>query len=989
LKGEERSVAIIIPAYQAGLTLNRTLASIHGQHYGAWQAIVVDDGSSDRTADVAGDWARRDGRISTVTIAHGGAARARNAGLGLTRSEWVVFLDADDTLAPEFLTHMLAMAAKDPTVGVVACAFDRRDESGRRSATIEPLPLEDDPFAICRAGTPGAIHSFLSRRSVLTEVGGFDESLTTCEDWDLWVRIAWRRTKFVTTSRCLAHYWLTPSSLSGRGPQMLIDARTVMQRVGQLDATYVDGKNIYGADDASIADRLLHSAFWSAGGAIAQGGKPGELLVQVPEGADSRFQKATLVMKMLDGYVAGSGIAYRDLIFRWPTLSAGTERFLEELARSGEEHALFPLFESIQYELARAGKFRGEIELGHVVGIRLSPARLVGTYDPPAGADIAVFRIPWLRPSTLFSFVLPVFGPISGREIRAAVMHGLMRKAGTVLGRHPMLSRILARANRIAALSRRVVTLTRREPPGFRLSRSGVKAAAGIEQRIVDEGSLLALPQPEPVPESADDPVTGASVDEWEKFFATEDPWNYGSDYEQVKYSRTLGLIEPNPGAEALELACAEGRFTELLAPKVGKLLASDISHTAIERAARRTAAHHNIAFEQRDFFTQGINGSWDLIVCSEVLYYMPSVERLSLFVDNVAKCLKPNGRFIHAHAFQTVDSPGQSAFDWEDTFGAATIFETFRAHPGLRHVRSIVTDLYRIDMFEQAGAGSPNSPPATIERLALGATLEPAVASGVVWNGARVTRADARQERAYTVPALMYHRIASTGPDSLAPYRLSPEMFEHQLRYLRRRGFRSITAEEWAEGASRGGSLRGRPVMLTFDDAYLDFAEVAWPILQRNGFSGHVFVPAGKIGTASDWDASHGTPAPLMNWEQIRDLAAQGATFGSHLHSHRPADALTVAELLDEAVTSRLMIERVTGQPVRTIAPPYGINDTRIEQVLATAGYHRSFIAEGGIAPVCGLEMRTPRIDVHGAMTIEEFAAEIGAGAPDAGDRP
>ena len=106
------TVSFIIPAYQSGQTLGRTLSSVVAQSVFDWEAIVVNDGSDDRTAAIACDWVERERRIRFVDLPHGGASRARNAGIAASTGKWLVFLDADDTVLPHFLKHMLVRVAQ-------------------------------------------------------------------------------------------------------------------------------------------------------------------------------------------------------------------------------------------------------------------------------------------------------------------------------------------------------------------------------------------------------------------------------------------------------------------------------------------------------------------------------------------------------------------------------------------------------------------------------------------------------------------------------------------------------------------------------------------------------------------------------------------------------------------------------------------------------------------------------------------------------------
>jgi peptidoglycan/xylan/chitin deacetylase (PgdA/CDA1 family) len=334
-------------------------------------------------------------------------------------------------------------------------------------------------------------------------------------------------------------------------------------------------------------------------------------------------------------------------------------------------------------------------------------------------------------------------------------------------------------------------------------------------------------------------------------------------------------------------------------------------------------------------------------------------------------------------------DDPSHTGFDWNDPFGAQTVLRAFCAAQGLVHVRGLSCDLYRIDLFRRAEPGERDDSRKEDTVVPLDSPLEDSVACHVVWNGAIRTRPEAAaRDRAFTVPVLMYHRIADEGPEALAAWRIAPRAFEQQLRFLRRRGFHSLAPVEWMQGAGRG-MIPGRPVMLTFDDAYLDFYRNAWPILARNGFSAHVFVPTGKVGGAADWDAAYGDPAPLMNWEQIAELAAKGCTFGSHMVSHAGADTLSTEALLHEAVLSRAMLEQVVQDEVRSIAPPFGVTDARTEQILEMAGYSRMFLDDGPAAPVLRHRLLTPRVEISGFDDIAAFARKLGMAGepPESGD--
>ena len=486
-------------------------------------------------------------------------------------------------------------------------------------------------------------------------------------------------------------------------------------------------------------------------------------------------------------------------------------------------------------------------------------------------------------------------------------------------------------------------------------------------------------------PEPFDEDLRG-DQDSWDDFFEQPDPWGYDSPYEQLKYDRTLDLVPDRRIGRALELACAEGRFTERLAPRVERLRAVDISRTALERTAQRCARFSHVEYQAENFFEAELGSGWDLITCCEVLYYMTDDAQLDRFAARVGKALAPGGSLVQTHACVLVDDATRTGFDWAVPFGADRIAKAFEATPGLRRVRTLRTEIYRIDVFEKI-SDAPAAP-LLEEHVPLATRLEPRVASAVVWHGPADV-ADP-EERAFQAPVLMYHRLAETGPPGLAPYRIAPRDFERQLLFLRRRGFRSVSLDEWR--ANRlGASLAGRPVLITFDDAYVDFHRLAWPLLQRYGFSAHVFVPTDKVGRAADWDSAYGEPAPIMDWDEIADLANQGVGFGSHLASHPRADCLASEPLLREAASSRATLERVLDREVTSVAPPFGARNERVDAVLRLAGYRESFLDHGGPAQVLRLGLATPRIEVRGDRGLDVFAAslEMALPPPDAADEP
>src|SRR5258708_13610998 len=144
---------------------------------------------------------------------------------------------------------------------------------------------------------------------------------------------------------------------------------------------------------------------------------------------------------------------------------------------------------------------------------------------------------------------------------------------------------------------------------------------------------------------------------------------------------------------------------------------------------------------------------------------------------------------------------------------------------------------------------------------------------------------ADARTD---SVPILMYHRIATEGPPDLKRWRVTLELFDAHMNALHRAGYQTITLAEWAEGLVQRRPVRGKRVLLTFDDGYSDFLSGAIRILRGHDFSATVFLVAEPIGKTALWGATFGDCATLVSWGGIKSPQEIGNEFGRHSRIRR-----------------------------------------------------------------------------------------------------
>jgi peptidoglycan/xylan/chitin deacetylase (PgdA/CDA1 family) len=452
--------------------------------------------------------------------------------------------------------------------------------------------------------------------------------------------------------------------------------------------------------------------------------------------------------------------------------------------------------------------------------------------------------------------------------------------------------------------------------------------------------------------------------------------------FAQRIHEQTLSLLSPGPIAKALELGCRGGDFTARLAARVDRLVAAEVSTATLERAAVRSGAHPNVDFVRLDPASDSLPGFYDLITCREALYKIRDKTTLRTTADKIAQALTPGGHLILAHANVVTDDPDQPGFRWNVSFGAKSIGETFAACEHLRLVRELRTDLYRIQLFQKESSGGARGLARRVRSEHRTPTVEtvdnvepgPEVMAYFQWEGAISA---ARPTVTDHLPILRYHRVTpETPPVPGRDHYVTPEAFEHQIKYLAATDFRSVDLEEWRLALNLRRPLQGRAVMLTFDGGYRDFAEYAWPVLKRYGFSAEVFLVASRIGKA---DSGRGKPAHMMDRDEIRRLQAEGVRFGSHTMSHRMLTTLSSAAVVQEAIYSRITLEHELGQPVTSIAFPNGDTDPAVEHLFGACGYLYGLSDVSRPSSMSDSLLSLPRITVSGSDGMEAFASKLG----------
>ena len=218
-------------------------------------------------------------------------------------------------------------------------------------------------------------------------------------------------------------------------------------------------------------------------------------------------------------------------------------------------------------------------------------------------------------------------------------------------------------------------------------------------------------------------------------------------------------------------------------------------------------------------------------------------------------------------------------------------------------------------------------------------------------------------------VPILMYHYVGGNpiptdhGRDYLS---ITPTKFEEQLTFLKENDFTPITLDELYGIFNNQTTPPSKPIVLTFDDGYIDFYTTVYPILVKYRFHAVSFIPTGLIGTSY-----------YMNWDQIKEIQRTGLVhFEGHTITHPNLTLLPPDQTLKELKQGKEILESHTDYPVNFIAYPGGSSNFQVQELAKQAGFVGGVGTWTGKTNQPGINM--PRIRINGQLTLADFASRL-----------
>lgn len=228
-------VSVVMPTFNRAEFLGEAVSSVLTQTFRELELLIVDDGSTDSTPELVS--ALRDSRIRYVRQEHRGVSAALNTGWRAAHGELIGRLDSDDRWLPELLATLVPPLHADANIALAYGRAQWMDPQGRLlpnvMGTNEKFPGQTlKSLLYGDFVTPMAV---VIKKTCLETVGGYDESLSANEDWDLWIRLA-EKYRFAYADRVLAHYRVHSQNLTHSRSEK--NARVIQDRIRVLEKYY-------------------------------------------------------------------------------------------------------------------------------------------------------------------------------------------------------------------------------------------------------------------------------------------------------------------------------------------------------------------------------------------------------------------------------------------------------------------------------------------------------------------------------------------------------------------------------------------------------------------------------------------------------------------------------------------------------------------------------------------------------------------------------
>ena len=227
-------------------------------------------------------------------------------------------------------------------------------------------------------------------------------------------------------------------------------------------------------------------------------------------------------------------------------------------------------------------------------------------------------------------------------------------------------------------------------------------------------------------------------------------------------------------------------------------------------------------------------------------------------------------------------------------------------------------------------------------------------------------------------IPILLYHAVCDDPSAGIAPYTVTPEQFWEHLGLFAELGCTVLTTRELVSRLRRGAPLPEQPLVLTFDDAYVDFATNALPPLIEHGFPPSLYVATGLVPGKHRPDDAPVPLGPILDWAGLRELVAAGVEIGGHSHTHPHLDTLPAAAARQEIELCKQLLEDELQLELETFAYPNGYTSRSIRRAVRDAGFAGACAVRNALSSTGDDLFALSRLTIRNTTSLDELRSWV-----------
>ena len=233
-------------------------------------------------------------------------------------------------------------------------------------------------------------------------------------------------------------------------------------------------------------------------------------------------------------------------------------------------------------------------------------------------------------------------------------------------------------------------------------------------------------------------------------------------------------------------------------------------------------------------------------------------------------------------------------------------------------------------------------------------------------------------------IPILLYHSVSADPAGWIAPYAVTPQVFARHVDLIVESGRTPMTVSKLRRALYGRTALPSKPVVVTFDDGFADFAEAS-AILASHSMPSTLYVTTGALrGRGPRPPEMAIPPAPMLEWSQLAEMADNRVEIGAHTHTHPQLDTLRTPVAVEEIRRCKHLLEDELGHEVPSFAYPHGFHSARIRRAVEAAGYNSACAVMNALSSESDQAFSLARLTVCATTPPGQIAAWLaGRGAP------